>query len=222
MRLARLRPLPHNPGMTGPDESWRPYLDPEEVILWQGRPQPGWSWRAGENGTILLGVFIIGFLLFVVIESLAAGQSGPIGGLIVFAIIGLVIGASGPVAMAMVRQGTWYTLTDRRALIAHWPTIAGVTLYRGVDCYPITEVALVPADLRGLQTVQVARLSDRYTFHDGWRYAGGRGRGNAQGRHRDPPVGFERVTEGSHVAELCRQVQQTRRGMRPDNLTPTR
>lgn len=222
MRLARLRPLPHSSCMSVQDENWRPYLDPEEVILWQGRPRPGWSWRAGENGTILLGAFILGFLIFAVADSLAAGQSGPIGGLVVFALIALVIGASGPLAMAVIRQGTWYTLTDRRALIAHWPTIAGITLYRGVDCYPITEVALVPADLRGMQTVQVARLSNRYTFHDGWRYAGGRGRDSSQGRHRDPPVGFERVTDGPHVAELCRQVQQTRCGKLPDNLTPIR
>lgn len=227
MRLARLSSVPHIPRMTGQDHSWRPYLDPEEVILWQGRPQPGWSWRAGENGTILLGLFVIGFVLFAVIDSLASGQSGPIGGLIVFVIIGLVIAASGPVAMAVVRRGTWYTLTDRRALIAHWPTLAGITLYRGVDCYPITEVALVPADLRGLETVNVSRLSHRHTFAKEWRRAGSltgaTGPHGAQPRrYRDHQVGFERLAEGAHVAALCRKVLRDRQGRCPDNLPSAR
>lgn len=199
------------------NDIWRPYLDPEEVMLWQGRPQRGWSWRAGENGTILLGVFIIGFLFFATYDMIQSGEAGGFGGLLVWAGIGILIGASGPVAMAVVRRGTWYALTDRRALIAHWPTLAGKTLYQGIDCYPITEVALVPADLRGLQTVQFSRLSQRYTFHHIWIRAGGAARGT-QGRTRDAQIGFERISEGESVAQLCEQVLRDRKHQLPDNL----
>lgn len=203
--------------MTDINEIWRPYLDPDEVVLWQGRPQRGWSWRAGENATILLGVFIIGFFLFAAYDMNRSGQSGGFGGLLVGTVIGLVIGASGPVAMAVMRRGTWYALTDRRALIAHWPTIAGKTLYRGIDCYPITDVKLLPADLRGLQTVRFSWLSRRYTFKQSWISAGDAARGIQQGT-RDANIGFERITEGDHVAQLCEQVLRDRKHQLPDNL----
>lgn len=200
------------------NDIWRPYLDPEEVVLWQGRPQRGWSWRAGENGTILLGLFIIGFLFFATYDMIRSGQAGEFGGLLVWVGIAIVIGASGPVAMAVVRRGTWYALTDRRALIAHWPTLAGKTLYQGIDCYPISQVKLVPADLPGLQTVQFSWLSRRYTFQNTWIRAGGAATGTHHDHIRDTQIGFARISEGESVAQLCEQVLRDRKHQLPDNL----
>lgn len=147
-------------------QDWEHYLDPEETILWQGRPAPGWSWRGGENGTILLGLFVLGFIWFFTLEQVWYGEPLQWGFVLVWTVFACLLALLGPVAMAMVRRGTWYTLTSRRAIIAHCPTVAGITVYRGLDCYPVTSVDCVPSDLRGLETVHFSRLSQRHTFHE--------------------------------------------------------
>lgn len=194
--------------MAGHSDAWAPYLAKDERVLWQGRPALGFRWRSGENATMLLGLFVIGFVGFGIYETTAAGEYDMLGGFLIWIGIGAVIGLSGPVAMAVVRRGTWYTLTDRRALIAHWPTVAGMTVYRGVDCYPITEIDLVPSDMAGLDTVQFSRLSQRHIFDDlGWRRVG-HGRRSGDTRVRDQQIGFERIKDGAQVAALCRDVQR--------------
>lgn len=191
-------------------EGWEQWLDPDETILWRGRPDPRWSWRGGENATILLGLFILGFLTFFTVEALSYDETVDVGPLVPWTIVALLLAASGPVAMAIVRRGTWYTLTSRRAVIAHWPTIAGFTIYKGLDCYPITEVVVAPSDLRGLSTVNVARLSQRHTFLERWERvapAGTTGIGGGNGARRDQRIGFERIAQADAVASLCREVQ---------------
>ncbi len=201
-------------------DDWQGYLDPDEVVLWQGRPQQGWSWRAGENGTIILGLFVLGFFWFFTLEQIWYGDPLPLG----FALGGTAAAAGlaliGPLAMVMVRRGTWYTLTSRRAIIAHWPMIAGITVYRGVDCYAITEVDLVPSDLSGFWTVQFSHLSQRFTFDDGWQLVAGQGRsgyGEVGGHRRDHRVGFERIPDGPQVADLCRRVRDGKQTAAQDN-----
>lgn len=191
---------------------WEAYLLPGETILWEGRPANAISWRGGEMGTVLLGGFILAFIGFFVWDTwrFDAGadplEEGSITGIMIFAVIGLLLAVSGPLGMQMVRRGTWYTLTSHRAVIAHWPTLLGVTVYRGLDCYAITEVAVVASDVPGLKTTQFARLSGRYTFifGEGWH----RARLTSGAKHtRDHQVGFERIHDAEQVTELCRQVQ---------------
>ena len=195
---------------------WEAYLLPGETILWEGRPATAISWRGGEMGTVLLGGIILAFIGFFVWDTWNIDdwsdhvEERAVTGLMIFAAIGLLLAASGPLAMQMVRRGTWYTLTSRRAIIAHWPTLLGVTVYRGLDCYAITEVGVVPSDVRGLKTTQFARLSGRHTFiaGEGWRRAGIRaGRSSGGNYTRDQQIGFERIEDAEHVAELCRKVQ---------------
>ena len=193
-------------------EGWAGVLAADEVLLWQGRPAPGLSWRGGENATVLLGgcvLALLGVFAWDVWHHADGSEpvvaEGGVGGMVAFAVFGMVLAVSGPLAMRMVRRGTWYTLTSHRAIVAHWPTVWGLTLYRGMDAYPVTEVEVVPSDLPGLWTVHVARLSQRETFDGGWRRAVPVGRG--RGRARDPRVGFERLEDAGHVAALCRQVQ---------------
>lgn len=185
---------------------WEAYLDPGETILWQGRPDPRWTWRGGENGTVPLGAVVLGFLIFAVVDSAPSDGTASMTPLLIWALFAIALAVSGPLAMQMVRRGTWYTLTSQRAVIAHWPVIAGVTVYRGLDCYPITEVARVPSELAGLETVHFARLSERRTFHDGWHQVRLKRGPGSNGNQRDHAVGFERIRDGSEVEALCRSV----------------
>lgn len=189
---------------------WEAYLEPDETILWQGRPDPRWSWRGGENGTLILGAFVLGFLIFAVVDSAPPDDTSSIAPLLVWALFAVLLGVSGPLAMQMVRRGTWYTLTSRRAVIAHWPMIAGVTVYRGLDCYPISQVARVPSDVSGLETVQFSWLSQRRTFSDGWHHVPLRNSVSGGGYRRDHAVGFERLSDGAEVEALCRSVLDAR------------
>jgi hypothetical protein len=185
---------------------WEAYLEPDETILWQGRPDPRWSWRGGENGTLILGAFVLGFLIFAVLTSAPGDGEARIFPLLIWALFAVALGVSGPLAMQMVRRGTWYTLTSRRAVIAHWPTIAGVTVYRGLDCYPINQVARVRSDVASLETVQFSWLSQRRTFLEDWHHVRLHTSGNGGGYRRDHAVGFERLSDGAKVEALCRSV----------------
>jgi hypothetical protein len=207
-------------GGTQPSPLWRPYLDPDELILWQGRPNPRMSWRGGEMGTLLLGAFVLGFIGFFTVEAWLHhegpepvwGDESPVG-LLVWIAIGIVIGLSGPLGMRMVREGTWYTLTTRRAIIAHWPQLFGFTVYRGLDSYPVHDIEIVPSDLRGLQTVNFAWLSERSTFQNGWRNVRLVQRNASDRSHiRNHRVGFERVTNAQEIVDLCRQVEAAKAG----------
>lgn len=204
-------------------QDWEHYLDPEETILWQGRPAPGWSWRGGENGTILLGLFVLGFIWFFTLEQVWYGEPLQWGFVLVWTVFACLLALLGPVAMAMVRRGTWYTLTSRRAIIAHWPTVAGITVYRGLDCYPVTSVDCVPSDLPGLETVHFSRLSQRHTFHEKWHRVGLNTAVSTDNRRtRDHPIGFERITDGARLAALCREVRASMLQGVPENLAEPR
>lgn len=210
-----------SPG-TPPSAEWAPYLDPDERILWQGRPDPQMSLRGAESATLLIGLVILGFISWFMVEfwmyhdGPVWGDSTPFG-LVLWVIIGVCVGLTGPVGMKIVRRGTWYTLTDRRAIIAHWPQVFGYTIYRGLDCYPVHAVEVVPSDLRGLQTVNFAWLSERATYDDGWRDVR-LPRLNARDKRsvRDHRVGFERLADAEDVAALCRKVEAAGLAARSD------
>lgn len=201
---------------TRPASDWDAYLDPDEEILWQARPDSRITWRGGEIWTVLIGVIILAFIAFGLWDTWRHSDGsvpftlGSAFSVLVFMAIGILVMLSGPVGLHIVREGTWYTLTTRRAIIAHWPVVFGISVYRGLDCYPITAVSVVGSDVDGLMTAHFARLSNRHTFveGDGWRRAGhtfSLSEGNK--RIRDHPVGFERIADAAQVADLCRKVQ---------------
>jgi hypothetical protein len=214
--------------MTGrgvqPGAEWEPYLEPGEMILWQGRPATAISWRGGEMGTVLLGAILLGILgVFPVLMRLEhAGPGSPWDdtsrwGAMIFAGLAVGVALSGPLIMRMVRRGTWYTLTSRRAIIAYWPILFGRTVTRSLHGYPISDVQVVASDVPGLDTVFVAWDRERAIFdtdgEKGWRgVAPNAGMTRASQRMRDHRVGFERVADAAELARLCRQVQEQGQG----------
>lgn len=195
---------------------WQEYLSQDETILWQGRPATGISWRGGAMGTVVIGAVMLAFITFGLWDTWRYRDGsdpftfGDALGVLVFAGIAALVMLSGPVGLHLVRLGTWYTLTNRRAIIAHWPTLFGVTVYRGLDCYPITEVAVAKSDVQGLMTAHFSRMDQRHTFvaGDGWRKTSAEySRTDHTRRAHNHPVGFERIADAAQVAELCRNVQ---------------
>ncbi|TVR08903.1 MAG: hypothetical protein EA385_08925 [Salinarimonadaceae bacterium] len=207
--------------MTTAQEGWERFISADEAILWQGRPDPRMSWRGGENATLLIGGFAVAVIAFLTWEAWYYDDGtdpiladGDLTGLMILLVLGVALAAIGPLVMAMVRRGTWYALTNRRAVIAHRPTVFGLVVYQGLDCYPISEVEVVPSDLPGLETVNFARLSERMTFDEGWRRVtppGARPVSSGKWPRRDRRVGFERIADAGLVAELCRKVEAASR-----------
>lgn len=216
-----------SPSSRSPGSEWDRYLAPDEQILWQGRPAPGISWRGGEMGTVLLGGFILAFLAFFFLDVWLSSDGSPVveddfspWGILLWLVLAVVLALSGPLGMRMVRRGTWYTLTDRRAIIAHWPRVFGITVYRGLDSYPVSDVEIIRSDLRGFDTVNFAWLSQRQTFDDGWRRVPLNGRAATTGaaRIRNHRIGFERITGAERLAALCRAVQAGSRSPDPGDV----
>ena len=132
--------------MTRPENhpDWQGVLEDGERILWQGRPDPGIRFEAEDLPQTLMGLFMAAFALFWMWNAAMGG--------IVFALFGsifLVIGGrqalQGNVIAAYIRSRTWYTLTDRRAIIATDMPVQG----RRLTSYPLTpetEAQLVDGD----------------------------------------------------------------------------
>lgn len=125
MRPETMRPEDH------PD--WQGVLEPGERVLWQGRPDPGIRIESEDLPQALMGLFMTCFALFWMWN--AARSS------IVFALFGtafLVIGGrqmlEGNLIAAYIRSRTWYTLTNRRAIIATDMPVQG----RRLTSYPLT------------------------------------------------------------------------------------
>lgn len=111
---------------------WQGILDEGEQILWQGQPAQGIRFETLDLRHILPAIFIIGFGVFWI--STAVQFS------LFFAAFGLfVVGSSlwqalGPVLRpAFIRARSFYTLTDRRAIIATDMPFQG----RRLASYPI-------------------------------------------------------------------------------------
>lgn len=123
---------------------WQGVLDDGERILWQGRPDPGIRFEAEDIPQTLMGLFMAAFALFWMWNA-AQGS-------VIFALFGsvfLVIGGrqalQGNVIAAYIRSRTWYTLTNRRAIIATDMPVQG----RRLSSYPLTpqtETQLVDGD----------------------------------------------------------------------------
>jgi hypothetical protein len=165
---------------------WEGLLDPGEKILWQGHPDTALVILPSHWVTGIFGFFFAGFALFWMLVAAAAGGWTWTFGLIHFT-VGLGVMVGGPLLSQIIRRGSTYTLTDRRAFIATDLPFVG----RKLQSWPIT------ADT----PLEIAETPPFATLTFATRTVRGR-RGPSQ-----RPVGFERITDGRNVLSLMRGIQ---------------
>ncbi|MCF6314766.1 MAG: aspartate carbamoyltransferase catalytic subunit [Marinosulfonomonas sp.] len=164
---------------------WEGILDADEEIRWQGRPDGAMVWKPSNFITILFGLAFSGFALFWMIMAASAGGGFWMFGLIHFS-VGIGIGI-GPLFWSTCRRrNTWYTLTNKRALIATNLPMRS----RKLKSYPITK----ETPLGG--TGDPASITCA-TEH----------RRSKNGSH-EVKIGFERIAGGKQVYAMSREIQK--------------
>ncbi len=166
------------------DDPWKDILEPEEEILWQGRPDTGFAVPRMDFFMLLFGLLFSGFaLVWMGIARLAGGAFWAFGLIHFMAGAGLVLWALGRDTMA--RRHSYYTLTNRRAIIG----LSYPWHKRALHKFPIGARTNLSYD--GQRTV---------TF-------GARGR---TPRHPFPlrAPQFTRIDDASEVFHLMRQIQK--------------
>ena len=167
------------------DPSWDGILDAGERILWQGRPDTAISIGPKSIGVAGFGVFFAGFALFWMIMASNAGGYFWMFGLLHFAVgAGIVFAAV--FRTAYLRKRTWYTLTNKRALIATLLPVKG----KGLKSYPITSETQL--DFRDEDPATIFFSQD-----------------TRRGKNRTYVVniGFERIEDGREVYGILRRIQ---------------
>ena len=166
---------------------WEGILDPDERIVWQGRPDQGFHVDGGDLFGAGFAVVFAGFALFWMTMAARMGGAFWMFGLIHFSVgVGLVFKTIlGP---TLQRRQTWYTLTDRRAFIATDSARKG----RQLQSYPIDPDIRISFYEGPPDTLHFARET----------------RQTDKGRSYTVPLGFERIADGQKVFALLRQVQR--------------
>lgn len=123
-------------------------LEPDEKLLWCGRPLGGFRLRPADAAMVPFGLFFLTFSIFLVVSAAwgASNAGGPGGLFAVFPLFGLPFVAVGFYMAfgrffvdARVRSRTWYALTEQRIIV-----VSGLfaTTTRSVDLSGIAEVVL--------------------------------------------------------------------------------
>lgn len=169
---------------------WQGILDEGEQILWQGQPERGIRFETFDLRHIIPAVFITCFGLFWMSQAVQFS--------LFFAAFGLFVVGSGlwqtlgPVLRpAFIRARSFYTLTDRRAIIATDLPFQG----RRLASYPID---------RATPLEYVASDPPSILF--------GPPTGNKRTR-----AGFSHIADADRVMAMMRQIQ---RGQTSDQPTP--
>ncbi len=117
---------------------WQGILEAGETILWQGQPDRRFRVEFDSLRHSLPGLFMVAFALFWMYQ--AARGSG------IFALFGLIFVGVGlrqflepMIWPAYLRSRSWYTLTDRRAIVATDVPFRG----RRLTSYPLGSDTLV-------------------------------------------------------------------------------
>ena len=177
-------------GAADKPDGWEGILEPGETVLWQGQPRPGVSFAGLDLRRTLFGILFLGFSLFWVVASASATDDAPLPVQILFPAAGLLFVFQGArlaggdrLWQAWVRRHTWYTLTNRRALIA-----TEVFGRRGLEAWPIT----------GRNALDLVEGSPGSIFFADTGRPFGRGR----------RIGFEGIDDAREVLALMRRVQR--------------
>jgi hypothetical protein len=166
-------------------DQWADILDPNEKILWQGRPDGGFALKVSNIFTALFGLVFAGFALFWMTMASQAGGKFWMFGILHFSVgFGLVLHAL--FWSTFKRRNSWYTLTDRRAFIAVNIPLRGKSL----KSYPITASSSLELIDGALTSVNFAEEIKR-----------------GKNKSYTVPIGFERLTDGREVYRLMRKIQ---------------
>ena len=180
-------PLSATP-LEGAQRDWAGILDQGENILWQGRPLPRLRLEFQTPFEPLFFTFFTGFSVFWMVGASRAG-----GLFWTFGLLFFVVGSYSLIGQhywkRYLRAHTFYTLTDRRALIA-----TDVWGRRTLKSYPIAKSTMV--ELADGAPGSVFFATETQTDSDGDR--------------THSRIGFELVEDCRSVYALIRQIQSTR------------
>ncbi|MBV7407624.1 aspartate carbamoyltransferase catalytic subunit [Maritimibacter sp. DP1N21-5] len=170
--------------MTDTPAGWEGILDDGETILWQGRPLQDFHIALSNVVTIAFGIFFAGFALFWMVGAASMG-GGPFWmfGLIHFSVgVGIVFWSI--FGSTYSRRNTWYTLTDRRAIVA----TDFLFKRRSLVSYPVQDA---------LVEFKAGPPDDIIFGHETKR--------GSKGRTYTVPVGFFRLEDGHAVMRIVRK-----------------
>jgi hypothetical protein len=193
---------------------WDGILEPGETILWQGQPVPGIIWRDMINARLPMGIIFTGFSTVWITLAIwmATSIEAPILMRLLFPTFGLPFLGIGLYMLAghllwdaMVRRGTWYTLTDRTAFVA-----TDILGRRKLDSFPIATMA--PAELIDGNPGDVIFGMAHHGFPDPVAMQGGPGKRLMI--RTGATTGFRRITEARTVWRLLRDRQAALRAGR--------
>ncbi|HGG05419.1 MAG TPA: aspartate carbamoyltransferase catalytic subunit [Aliiroseovarius sp.] len=166
---------------------WESILDDDETILWQGRPSGAVRLKPGNIVGMLGGLGFAGFALFWMIMASKAGGGFWMFGLIHFT-VGLSIAFGAIFWNAFRRRFTWYTLTNKRAIIATDLPVKG----RVLKSYPIRFNTVLEYEPGPPATIIFSEELRR----------------GSKGRRYTVKIGFEQISDGDRVYRLMRDVQR--------------
>lgn len=175
---------------------WQGILEQDEQILWQGQPAGGIRFDPEDLRGTLMGLFMTCFALF---WMWGASQGSVVFALfgIPFLAIGLAETLKGNVIAAYVRSRSWYTLTNRRAIIATDMPVRG----RRLTTYPIgpgTPLELIEGDPGSILF--------------------GSTTGRRSRRGSEPRAGFRLIHDTRKVWSLMQQAQTERLAPTADDM----
>ena len=175
-------------------KSWEHFLEDRERVLWHGRPDAEALFSPTATKNFVVGLPLIAF--GAVMVNVTWPQHGNFQGMWpVWTIAGLLISwglyysASAPFKDRARRMRTWYTLTNKRAVIAT------DIKRREFTSYPITKDNDIRLPLFGAKTtVWFAQHVDPADDHDD--------------TDTITLIGFELIKDAPYVAELLEQVKK--------------
>ena len=173
-------------GATG----WEDILDKGEEIVWQGRPDAAIHFRPANIIPMLFGLAFAGFAVFWMVMAASAGGGFWMFGLLHFS-VGLGLALSPILWGPFKRRRTWYTLTNRRAIIATDLPLKG----RALKSYPINDSTILNFTPGPPSSIMFAQETRR----------------GSKGRRYTVDIGFEFIADGDKVYRLMRDIQRADR-----------
>ena len=171
---------------------WHGILDSGEQILWQGEPERGVRANIADFRRVLPGLAMVAFALFWTTMAMRANFFFGLFG-VFFIFVGLRTALEPILWPAFVRARSFYTLTDRRAIIATTLPLQG----RRLVSYPMDAQTVIeyvgttaPSVLFGVPLNTTSKVF-------GW---------SVQGTPKR--AGFEFIKDADQVIAMMRQIQR--------------